>query len=30
MAVPIYILNNSVEGFLLLHALSRICYLQTF
>ena len=30
MAVPIYILNNSVEGFLLLHALSSICYLQTF
>ena len=30
MAVPIYILNNSVEGFLLLHTLSSICYLQTF
>ena len=30
MAVPIYILNNSVEGFLLLHTLSNICYLQTF
>ena len=30
MAVTIYILNNSVGGFLLLHTLSSICYLQTF
>ena len=30
IAVPIYVLNNSIEGFLLLHTLSSIYYLQTF
>ena len=30
MAVTIYIFNNSVGRFLLLHTLSSICYLQTF